>query len=107
MGIAFAPGIDALVVFETRQQRGSLRIALADTAELVIRSDAPVSYRINAGGVVIHNPGSAATYDILIPRALPHVRVLVGDRVVLEKIGPRILTGTAADSAPRMVLPVR
>jgi len=88
-----------------KQDRGRLRVALADTGELVIRSDAPVSYRINARGVVVHNSGSEASYDLLIPRAVPHVRILVGGRMVLEKLGPKILAGT--DSAPSMVLPVQ
>jgi len=105
MGIAFVPGMEADVVFDTKQDHGQLRVALADTAELVIRSDAPVAYRINAQGVVVHNPGSGASYEILIPRALPHVRIIVGGRVVLEKVGPRIVAGT--DSAPSLVLPVK
>ncbi|HKC46658.1 MAG TPA: zf-HC2 domain-containing protein [Gemmatimonadales bacterium] len=105
MGIAFVPEKEADVVFDTKQDQGQLNVALADTAELVIRSDAPVAYRINAQGVVVHNPGSRASYEILIPRALPHVRILIGGRVVLEKLGPRIVAGT--DSAPNLVLPVR
>lgn len=107
MGIAFVPGIETVIAFDSGQGAGLLRISLADTAELVIRSDAAVSYRVHAGGVVVHNPQSAASYDLIIPRALPHVRVLVGGRLVLEKIGPRIVTGTVADTAPSVILPVR
>ena len=107
MGIAFVPGIETVVTFDSGQVTGLLRVSLADTAELVIRSDAAVSYRISAGGVVVHNPGSAANYDVIIPRALPHVRVLVGGRLVLEKVGPRIVTGTVADTTPSVILPVR
>lgn len=106
MGIALVPGTEAEIRFDTKQDLGQVQVSLADTAELVIHSDAPVDYRVHAGGVIVHNPGSKASYTIIIPRALPHVRVVVGDRVLLEKIGPRILTGTAADTAPSVVLPL-
>ena len=106
-GIAFVPTPEAEIAFDMRQDQGVLRVAMADTAEISIRASGPVAYRVGAGGIVLHNRGSAASYDIVVPRDAQHVRILVAGRVVLEKLGPRIATGVPSDRAGRFVISVR
>lgn len=106
-GIAFVPTPEAEIAFDMRQDQGVLRVAMADTAELSIRASGPVAYRVGAGGIVLHNRGSSASYDIVVPRDAQHVRILVAGRVVLEKLGPRISTGVPSDRAGRFVISVR
>jgi hypothetical protein len=106
-GIAFVPTAQAEIAFETRQDQGVLRVAMADTTEISIRVSGPVAYRVGAGGVVLHNQGSSASYDVVVPRDAPHVRIVIAGRVVLEKLGPRITTGVASDRTGRFVISVR
>ena len=106
-GVAVVPGMVAEIVFDTAQASGALRVSLADTAELAIRSSEPVTYRVYPVGVIVRNRGSSASYEIVIPQAAPKVRIVVAGRVVLEKVGSRIVTAAAADSAGRFVMNVR
>jgi hypothetical protein len=106
-GIAFVPTAQAEIAFETRQDQGVLRVAMADTTEISIRVSGPVAYRVGAGGVVLHNQGSSASYDVVVPRDAPHVRIVIAGRVVLEKLGPRITTGVPSDRTGRFVISVR
>jgi hypothetical protein len=106
-GVAVVPGLVAEIAFDTSQYSGALRVRLADSVELSIRSDAPVSYRVRPGGIDVHNRGSTASFDVLIPRAAPYVRIRVAGRVVLEKVGPRGVVGATPDSAGRYVLSMR
>ena len=100
-GVAIVPGAVAEVVFDTTQAQGVVRVTLADTVELAIRSSAPVSYRVYPVGVVVHNSGSTASYDVVIPRAAPQVRIVVAGRVMLEKTGPHIVSASVPDSTGR------
>lgn len=98
-GIAFVPGPSAEITFDAPQAAGALRVSLADTTELVIDPTASVTYRVHPGGVIVHNRGSQASYDIVVPRRAPHVRILVSGRVLFEKIG----SGISATSPPEPV----
>ena len=106
-GIAFVPTAEAEIAFDMRQNQGVLRVAMADTTELSIRASGPVAYRVGAGGVVLHNRGSSASYDVVVPRGAQHLRIVIAGRVVLEKLGPRISTGVPSDKAGRFVISVR
>jgi Putative zinc-finger len=106
-GIAFVPTPDAEIAFDMGQDQGVLRVTMADTAEISIRASGPVAYRVGASGIVLHNQGSSASYDIVVPRDAQHLRILIAGRVVLEKLGPRISTGVPSDRAGRFVLSVR
>ena len=89
-GIAFVPGPLAEISFDAPQAAGALHVFLADTAELMINPTASVTYRVHPGGVVVHNSGSEASYEIVVPRDAPHVRILVAGRLLFEKTGSRI-----------------
>ena len=106
-GVAVVPGPVAEIVFDTTQASGVVRVSLADTVELAIRSSEPVAYRVYPVGVTVHNGGSAASYDVVIPRGAPLVRIVVAGRVLLKKVGLRISATVAADSAGRYLLNVR
>lgn len=106
-GVAVVPGTVAEILFDTTQASGVLRVSLADTMELAIRSSAPVTYRVYLGGVIVHNRGSAASYDVIIPRAAPHVRIAIAGRVMLEKTGLHIVAASVADSAGRYVMTIQ
>jgi anti-sigma factor RsiW len=103
-GVAVVPGAVADIVFDTTQASGLMRVSLADTTELSIRSSAPVTYRVYLGGVFVHNRGSAASYEVTIPRAAPHVRIAIAGRVMLEKTGAHIAAASVADSAGGYVI---
>lgn len=106
-GVAVVPGVIAEIVFDTTQALGVLRVRLADTVELAIRSSEPVTYRVYPVGVVVHNGGSGASYDVVIPRAAPQVRIVVSGRVMLEKTGPHIVAAGVADSAGQYVMTIQ
>ncbi len=106
-GVAVVPGAVAEILFDTTQASGVLRVALADTMELVIRSSAPVTYRVYLGGVVVQNRGSAASYDVIIPRSAPHVRIAIAGRVMLEKTGLHIVTASVVDSSGQFVMTIQ
>jgi hypothetical protein len=98
-GIAFVPGPRTDISFDAAQSVGSLHVSLADAAELVISPSASVTYRVHPGGVIVHNRGGQASYEIVVPRAAPYVRILVAGRVVFEKTGSGISAPAAAESA--------
>ena len=106
-GVAVVPGDVAEIVFDTTQAGGVLRVSLADTSELAIRSSAPVMYRVTPGGVRVHNRGSAASYEVIIPRSARSVRIVIASRVMFEKTGLRVVAATSADSAGQYVMTIQ
>ena len=106
-GIAFVPGSSADITFDEPQAAGTLHVSLADTPDLAIDPTAAVTYRVHPGGVIVHNRGSAASYDIVVPRRAPHVRILVGGRVLFEKVGSAISTAVPAEKTGRYVIKMR
>jgi hypothetical protein len=103
-GIAFVPGPLVEIAFDAPQPAGSLHVSLADTTELVIDPTASVTYRVHPGGLIVHNRGSDASYDIVVPRDAPHVRILVAGRVLFEKVGSGISGTPLAGTAGRYVI---
>ena len=105
--IAFVPGPLAEISFDEPQAAGALHVSLADTAELMINPTASVTYRVHPGGVVVHNRGSVASYEIVVPRDALHVRILVAGRLLFEKTGSRISATAPAELTGRYVLELR
>ncbi len=106
-GIAFIPGPLAEITFDTAQDMGLLLVAFADTDEVTLLARAPVGYRVYPGGLAVHNRGSVTSYDLLVPRGAPHVRIVIGGRVRFEKVGSQITAAVRADTAGRYVMNVR
>jgi hypothetical protein len=107
LGIAFIPGPQTDISFDAAQSSGAVHVSLADTAKLVIDPSAPVTYRVHPGGVIVHNRGSAASYEIVVPRGAVQVRILVAGRVVFEKTGSRINAPAPAEPTGRYVFELR
>lgn len=97
VGIGVIPGPQADISFDDPQAAGMLRLSLADTPKLMIDPSAPVTYRVYPGGVIVHNAGSDASYEIVVPRQARHVRILVAGRVLFEKVGSTITAASPAD----------
>lgn len=97
LGVAVLPGPQTDISFDAPQSAGTLRVSLADTVKLVIDPTASVTYRVYPGGVIVHNRGSEASYEVLVPRQARHVRILVAGRVVFEKTGSSISAASRAE----------
>ena len=106
-GIAFVPGPLAEIAFDASQATGALHVSLADTAEVLIDPTASVTYRVHPDGVIVHNRGSEASYDIVVPRQAAHVRILVAGRVLFEKIGSAVSATAPAETAGRYVIKIQ
>jgi hypothetical protein len=106
-GIAFVPGTLAEIAFDTPQDTGLLLVTFADTDEVSLRARDPVTYRVYPGGLGVHNRGSVASYELVVPRDAPHVRIVIAGRVRFEKVGSQITTAVRADTAGRYVMSVR
>jgi hypothetical protein len=105
-GIAVAPGANLVVVFETPQASGSARVIMTDGAEVVVRAVAgAATFTADAGRLVIDNRGSAATFEIEIPRAAPRVEIRVGETQIFLKQGAQVTPGTVNTNRP-FVLPL-
>jgi len=107
LGIAFIPGPQTDISFDAPQSSGAVHVSLADTAKLVIDPSASVTYRVYPGGVIVHNRGSAASYEIVVPRDAVHVRIAVAGRVLFEKTGSRISAPAPAEPTGRYVFELR
>jgi hypothetical protein len=106
-GIAFVPGPLVEIAFDTPQAGGQLLVSFADTEEVTLLASAPVIYRVYPGGLAVHNRGSVSSYNLVVPRGVPHVRIVIASQVRFERIGSRITTTVPADSAGRYVLEIR
>ncbi len=84
-----------------------LRVVLADTSKLVIDPTAAVTYRVHPGGVVVHNRGSEASYDVLVPRYARHVRIRVAGRILFEKTESSITATAPVDDTGGYVFQLR
>ncbi len=107
VGIAFILGSQADISFDAPQSSGAVYVSLADTAKVVIVPSAAVTYRVHPGGVIVHNVGSSASYDIVVPRNALHVRILVAGRVLFEKAGSRVTAPAPAEPTGRYAFDVR
>lgn len=107
-GIAVAPGRNLLILFRFPQTEGQVQVTLTERTEVVVR--APIgaaTFTTDVDRLVIDNHGSAATFEILIPRAAPRVEIQVGGDRIFLKEGPRVTTPESLDSRGPYVLPLR
>ncbi len=98
-GIAVAPGRELVILFTSPQAEGSAHVSLTDGAEVVVR--APINaatFTSDVDRLVIDNQGSAATFEIQIPRGAPRVEIRVGGDRIFLKEGPRVATAKSADT---------
>lgn len=106
-GIAAAPGARFTIAFVAEQAGGSVTVSLTEGAEVVVRRvDGAASFTADADRLTVDNAGAAADYEIELPRGAPWVQVVVGERRVFLKEGPRIVAAVSADRGGRFVLPL-
>lgn len=106
-GIAFVPGTLAEIAFDTLQDGGRLFVSLADMDKVTLLASAPVTFRVSPEGLAVHNRGSVASYDMVVPRSALHVRIVIAGQLRFEKVGSRITAAVAADAVGRYVIDVR
>lgn len=105
--VAFVPGPNADISFDASQSVGVVNLSLADSDKLVIDPTEPVAYRVSPDGVVVHNGGSRASYEIIVPRNASHVRILVAGLLRFEKRGARVSGPAPTSSAGSYVIELR
>ncbi len=107
-GIAVVPGRELVIVFSSQQFEGQAQVSLTDGAEVVVR--APIgaaTFTSDMNRLVIDNQGSAATFDIQIPRTAPRVEIRVDGILVFLKEGARVTTSKSTEPRGPYVLPLR
>lgn len=104
-GISVIPTGQFELVFEVGQRSGVIRVSLTHEAELAVRAigEGP-GYSVAPERVQVENAGSAADYEILVPRSAENVRIRVGDTVVFTKQGASITTAARPDGRGRYIL---
>jgi hypothetical protein len=104
-GIAAPPGSDFTIAFTSPEPGGSARVSLTDGEEVVVRAPrASASFTSTAKGLVIANTGTAATFEIEIPRSAPRVEIRVGDRRILLKLGGRVVADAKQETGGHYTL---
>jgi hypothetical protein len=104
-GVSVLPTGEFELVFEAVQEAGVVSVSLTDEPELAVRSiGGEPGYSVAPDQVRVDNAGSVADYEVLLPRSAGHVRIRVGDSVVLTKQDDSIVTTAARDAAGRYVL---
>jgi hypothetical protein len=64
------------------------------------------SFTAGEGRLVIEHRSPAPTFEIEVPRAAPHVEIVVGARQIFLKQGDRVTAEKEAEAAGRFVLPL-
>jgi hypothetical protein len=106
-GIAVAPHDRFSIRFASEQARGTAAVTLYDGPDIVARSVNGVArFMTDVDRLTVSNEGSAADYDIQVPRNATWVEVRVAGRRLLLKRGADVESDVRADSVGRYVLPL-
>ncbi len=107
-GVVVEAGARFTIVFEAEQERGMVVVSLTDGASVVVRRlGGAATFTSGVDHLAIANGGSTADYEIALPRGAPWVEIRVGERRVLLKDGPRVVTDAPVDAQGRYLLPLR
>lgn len=99
-GVAVAPGWSFVVLFQSAQPTGEVRVTVTDGNDVVVQAPSgAATFTSNPDHLVIDNRGSVADFDIEIPRGAPRIEIRIGDRRIFFKEGARITT-VVADTGP-------
>ena len=86
---------NALEIVFNDQSVGSIHLRISDGDQVALRStDAAATYRVGSNRIMVNQSGQADFY-LEVPRALPELRILVGDRLIFWR-GP--VTRMSADT---------
>ena len=104
-GVSFIPEPDLEVVFLRGQTEGAIRISLAEAPEVRVRVvGGSAAYRLDPAELIVDNRGPGSSYEVVLPRSIPHARVRIGERVVFEKQGAAI-SGSFLERRETYVVP--
>lgn len=107
-GVAVAAGRQMDVVFRASGNDSFLRIVRGDGGSLSIRSDVAGPAFVVARDSVLVDAGNSrgVTYEVVVPRDAPMVRVRVGNRVVFDQRDSRITAGVTPDASGAYSIPL-
>jgi anti-sigma factor RsiW len=105
-GVSVEPGTALLIRFTAAGER-SVRISLTGGSDVVVRAPAGAASYDSGPDILTINPrGSAAMFEIAIPRTAPRVEVRVGDeRIFLQERG-QVTAASPPDSEGAYTLPL-
>ncbi|MBA2564044.1 MAG: hypothetical protein H0V09_01305 [Gemmatimonadetes bacterium] len=104
-GVSFVPGAELAIAFVRSQPDGTVRMSLADVAEVRVRNAGePAAFTMNPAELIIDNVDPRGSYEILLPRSLGRVRVRIDERVVLEKDGDTVSCRGSVDDRGRCLV---
>ncbi|MDB4910117.1 MAG: hypothetical protein JWO39_940 [Gemmatimonadetes bacterium] len=89
-GISFVPDRHSRIAFAAEQSLGSLRVHVIDGPSLRITqtsSDREAQFTLTPDGASVHNAGSTASYEILLPDRISDAVVLIAGKSVYSRIG--------------------
>jgi anti-sigma factor RsiW len=92
-GVSVPAGERFTIRFEAAQARGAVTVTVTDRADVLVRAlgGAP-RFTSDPERLTVANAGSAADYEVELPRTAPQVEILVGERTVFRKLGTRVET---------------
>lgn len=83
--VSMVPESTLDVVFAEGATAGTVRVGLVDGAEVSLSSpDSGSRYRVGPARIDVDH-GSATTFELLLPRSLARVRILIGGKLVFER----------------------
>jgi len=95
------------VHFMEPQAQGVITVSLTDESTISTRVlGGTAAFTTDVDRLTIQNSGSAADYEIELPRGAPWVEIYVGTRRLLLKDGDRVVAEAPADARGRYVLPL-
>jgi hypothetical protein len=106
-GISFVPARRTRVVFAAEQSSGSLRVRVTDELSLRITqtsSDREAQFTLTPDGASVHNSGSTASYEILIPDSISDAVIVVAGRSVYSRVGMHSSCAGSRDSEQGCVI---
>jgi hypothetical protein len=106
-GIALLPGVRLTIDIVPSITADTAVVSLTDGNEVVIRvQGGPATFNSDAEHLVIRHSGSAATFEILIPRKASWVSIRAGSGQLWLKSRSRVLSQVSPGGAGRYVLPL-
>jgi hypothetical protein len=95
------------ITFAEPQAQGVVTVSLTDQPDIVARVlGGTAAFTTDRDRLTIENRGSAADYEIELPRSASWVEIAVGPRRLLLKEGDRVVTDGPIDTSGRYSLPL-
>ena len=107
-GIAVAAGDEFVIQFAGAQESGEATIRLTDDTFVRVRViNGTAAFTTDAGRLHVENRGSAADYQIELPRATGRIEIRVASSVVWQGHDGHVITDAAPDSTGLYHLPLQ